>query len=57
MIGWQVGLIVAISIPLFVFIAALLWSQPRPEGKSASGIRHRIESEDESSAEQWSEEE
>ncbi|MFJ1457930.1 hypothetical protein [Nocardia sp. N2S4-5] len=45
-LGWQVGLVIVIGIPLVVFAIAVLWPQRTPEDKSVRGIRDRIEGED-----------
>lgn len=45
-VGWQVGLVVVIGIPLGVFAIAVLWPQRTPEEKSVRGIRDRVEREE-----------
>ncbi|MFI6367546.1 hypothetical protein ACIBG0_32905 [Nocardia sp. NPDC050630] len=46
MLDWHIGLVVAVCIPLGVFVVAVFWPQRMPKEKSVQAIRERIERED-----------
>ncbi|MBB5915444.1 hypothetical protein BJY24_004356 [Nocardia transvalensis] len=45
MLDWQVGLVIAIGIPLVVIAGCAFWPQRPPKGRSVRAIRERIDRE------------
>ncbi len=45
MTGWEGGLVIAVAIPVVVFIAACIWPPRAPKDKPVRDIRDRIEGE------------
>lgn len=45
MTGWEIGLVVAVAIPVVVFAGAIVWPQPNPKKKSPNAIGERAQRE------------
>ncbi|AHH17553.1 hypothetical protein NONO_c27610 [Nocardia nova SH22a] len=41
--SWQAGLVVAILVPLLVFVVTVCWPDRVPKGRSAEEIRARLD--------------
>ncbi|MBF6326945.1 hypothetical protein [Nocardia transvalensis] len=46
LLGWPIGLFIAIGIPLGVLVVATFWPQSVSKGRSVQEIRARIDRED-----------
>ncbi|MFF0489940.1 hypothetical protein ACFYTQ_13065 [Nocardia sp. NPDC004068] len=44
---WHIGLVIAIGIPLVVFLAVALWPQRIPKHKPSQKIREQVQQETE----------